>query len=133
MRVHISNDISNTRRRGLYLGRFWAVSGGKRCAKIRSTQQYRPSKIGATGCEPEACVTADFPTFRAGQNLCRNGSVSTRPPGLLRPKHIRQHFQHLERFREALKAAHPDSGGSTDEFARLQEAKRILDAHHGKA
>lgn len=35
------------------------------------------------------------------------------------------------RYREAAVSAHPDAGGSTDEFQRLQEAKRILDAHHG--
>lgn len=40
-----------------------------------------------------------------------------------------------EIFRNAYRAAaarlHPDAGGSTDEFQRLQEAKRVLDTHHG--
>lgn len=34
-------------------------------------------------------------------------------------------------YRIAAQSAHPDTGGSTEEFQRLQEAKRILDAHHG--
>lgn len=35
------------------------------------------------------------------------------------------------RYREAARGAHPDQGGSTEDFQRLQEAKRVLDAHHG--
>lgn len=34
-------------------------------------------------------------------------------------------------YRLAAKRLHPDAGGSTEAFQRLQEAKRILDAHHG--
>lgn len=33
-------------------------------------------------------------------------------------------------YREAAKMLHPDTGGSTEQFNQLQEAKRILDAHH---
>jgi hypothetical protein len=36
-------------------------------------------------------------------------------------------------YRAAAKRLHPDAGGSTEEFQRLQEAKRVLDAHHGGA
>jgi hypothetical protein len=36
-------------------------------------------------------------------------------------------------YRSATKRLHPDAGGSVDEFQRLQEAKRILEAHHGAA
>lgn len=34
-------------------------------------------------------------------------------------------------YREAAKIAHPDAGGSQQQFVRLQEAKRVLDQHHG--
>lgn len=34
-------------------------------------------------------------------------------------------------YREAARRLHPDAGGSTEDFQRLQEAKRVLDAHHG--
>lgn len=34
-------------------------------------------------------------------------------------------------YRAAAKRLHPDAGGSTEDFQRLQEAKRILDEHHG--
>jgi hypothetical protein len=34
-------------------------------------------------------------------------------------------------YRSATKRLHPDAGGSVEDFQRLQEAKRILDAHHG--
>ena len=34
-------------------------------------------------------------------------------------------------MRYAAKRCHPDTGGSEDEFKRLQEAKRVLDEHHG--
>ena len=37
-------------------------------------------------------------------------------------------------YREAVKSCHPDRpGGSTAAFQRLQQAKTILDAHHGRA
>lgn len=36
-------------------------------------------------------------------------------------------------YRIAARAAHPDTGGSTEAFQRLNEAKRIIDAHHGGA
>lgn len=35
------------------------------------------------------------------------------------------------RYREAARGAHPDAGGSTEEFQRLQLAKSILEEHHG--
>lgn len=34
-------------------------------------------------------------------------------------------------YRIAARACHPDTGGSTEQFQQLQEAKRVLDAHHG--
>lgn len=36
-----------------------------------------------------------------------------------------------EHYRAAARELHPDAGGSVAAFQRLQEAKRILDAHHG--
>ncbi|MEM6853018.1 MAG: J domain-containing protein [Planctomycetota bacterium] len=36
-------------------------------------------------------------------------------------------------YRTAAKRLHPDVGGSEADFKRLQEAKRVLDEHHGKA
>ncbi len=36
-------------------------------------------------------------------------------------------------YRLAVKQLHPDRGGDTVEFQRLQEAKRVLDAHGGAA
>jgi curved DNA-binding protein CbpA len=36
-------------------------------------------------------------------------------------------------YRRAAGELHPDAGGSTEGFQRLQEAKRIIDAHHGAA
>lgn len=36
-------------------------------------------------------------------------------------------------YRAAAQRAHPDTGGSTEEFQLVQEAKRILEAHHGVA
>jgi hypothetical protein len=35
-------------------------------------------------------------------------------------------------YRRAASRLHPDAGGTTEDFQRLQEAKRILDAHHGR-
>lgn len=35
--------------------------------------------------------------------------------------------------RRALRTVHPDAGGSAKDFHRLQEAKGVLDAHHGEA
>lgn len=34
-------------------------------------------------------------------------------------------------YRDAAKRTHPDNGGSTDDFQLVQEAKRVLEAHHG--
>lgn len=34
-------------------------------------------------------------------------------------------------YRQAATKLHPDVGGTTEEFQRLQEAKRVLDKHHG--
>lgn len=34
-------------------------------------------------------------------------------------------------YREAARRLHPDTGGSAEGFQRLQDAKRVLDAHHG--
>lgn len=34
-------------------------------------------------------------------------------------------------YKDAVRATHPDSGGSTREFQLVQEAKRVLDRHHG--
>lgn len=34
-------------------------------------------------------------------------------------------------YRNAAKKLHPDTGGDTAKFQLLQEAKRVLDAHHG--
>lgn len=36
-------------------------------------------------------------------------------------------------YRNATKRLHPDAGGDTEKFQMLQEAKRVLDAHHGGA
>lgn len=41
----------------------------------------------------------------------------------------RPHF--LLTYRLAAQRLHPDAGGSTEDFQRLQEAKRVLDTHHG--
>lgn len=38
-----------------------------------------------------------------------------------------------DRYREAALYAHPDHGGSNKDFQLLQEAKQIIDNHHGKA
>jgi len=35
-------------------------------------------------------------------------------------------------FRDAAKRVHPDAGGSTEDFQRVNEAKRVLDAHHAR-
>lgn len=34
-------------------------------------------------------------------------------------------------YREAVKKAHPDAGGSAETFQRVQEAKEVLDRYHG--
>lgn len=34
-------------------------------------------------------------------------------------------------IRDAARAVHPDAGGTTEKFQTLQEARRILEAHHG--
>lgn len=36
-----------------------------------------------------------------------------------------------EAYRAAVKRVHPDVGGTTKQFLRLQEAKRVLDTYHG--
>lgn len=36
-----------------------------------------------------------------------------------------------EAYRQAAYAAHPDRGGSTEDFQLVQEAKRVLEAHFG--
>lgn len=36
-------------------------------------------------------------------------------------------------YRRAARAAHPDTGGTDEEFQLLQEARKIIDHHHGKA
>lgn len=36
-----------------------------------------------------------------------------------------------EAYRHAAKRLHPDAGGTVEQFQRLQEAKRVLDLHHG--
>lgn len=38
--------------------------------------------------------------------------------------------EYRDRYREAAKGSHPDTGGSSPEFQLLQEAKRVLDVHH---
>lgn len=37
---------------------------------------------------------------------------------------------YADAYRHAAKKYHPDSGGRTEDFQQLQEAKRVLDAHH---
>ncbi|WP_145077096.1 J domain-containing protein [Poriferisphaera corsica] len=39
--------------------------------------------------------------------------------------------EYRKAYREVAKKVHPDVGGCADEFARLQNAKSILDEHHG--
>lgn len=34
-------------------------------------------------------------------------------------------------YRNVARALHPDTGGTTEDFQKLQEAKRVLDRHHG--
>lgn len=34
-------------------------------------------------------------------------------------------------YRHACKRYHPDAGGTAEQFSKLQEAKRVLDHHHG--
>lgn len=36
-------------------------------------------------------------------------------------------------YRAAARRLHPDTGGSHEQFTKLQDAKRLLDAHHGRA
>ena len=36
-------------------------------------------------------------------------------------------------YRNAARATHPDAGGSTRDFQLVQEARRVLEAHHGGA
>lgn len=36
-------------------------------------------------------------------------------------------------YRDAVRCTHPDRGGSADDFHRVQTAKKVLDAHHGRA
>lgn len=38
-----------------------------------------------------------------------------------------------EAYRQAANVAHPDRGGSTEDFQLVQEAKRVLEAHFGAA
>jgi hypothetical protein len=38
-----------------------------------------------------------------------------------------------EAYQRAAAKTHPDAGGSTDDFQLVQEAKRVLEAHHGGA
>jgi len=42
---------------------------------------------------------------------------------------VRTAFKHC--YRAAAKASHPDAGGSPERFQLLQQAKAVLDAHHG--
>lgn len=50
---------------------------------------------------------------------------------------VRQILKHKEHARDAYRAAaaksHPDNGGLTSDFQLVQEAKRVLEAHHGGA
>ena len=47
----------------------------------------------------------------------------------LRPSLIRNAEARANVYRRAAKRLHPDAGGDTELFRRLQEAKAVLDAH----
>jgi hypothetical protein len=89
-------------------------------------EQYVGWRALASGTEPvmtvetAARVVADF-AYRLGGGPHAYGAASR----------ILESADELKaRYREAARGVHPDSGGSTKDFQRLQEAKRILDAHH---
>lgn len=44
---------------------------------------------------------------------------------------LRDRQQYRASYIRAARAAHPDTGGTTADFQRLQAAKRLLDSHHG--
>lgn len=78
-----------------------------------------PEKTGAT-----------LTTAQAAEIIIREaGATSTRPGDLLANATSARDFIRLARNR-----AHPDrSGGAADRFAAVEEAKRVLEAHHGGA
>lgn len=65
-------------------------------------------------------------TTAAADALAKRSSVSTGP--ILESKTWAQ-----TAYRQAAARVHPDVGGSTADFQLVQEAKRVLEAHHGAA
>lgn len=84
-------------------------------------EQYAGWKaLGAGGPEPAMTVEAAARFIAAHSGAPHTGVAAD--PAVYR-----------QAYRGATKRLHPDADGSTEEFQRLQEAKRVLDAHHGGA
>ncbi len=92
-----------------------------RYGATRRNQQYTGWKALPGGSATEVAMTVDI------------ASAVVRRIGGGDPQEIRNSAaEYRTCYRRAVKACHPDTNGDeyTEDFQRLQEAKRILDKHH---
>lgn len=73
-----------------------------------------------------SATTAALSTEQAADVLSRRTGRAA--PAILTDRDVARRA-----YREAASSAHPDAGGSTSDFQLVQEAKRVLEGHHGGA
>jgi hypothetical protein len=100
---------------------------------LRKVDRYGITKRGEQYTGWKALPASTDPPFtieQAAKFLATVGSINLNDP-LQADDLIGDPIFVSSAYRTAAKRMHPDVGGSVAEFQRLQEAKRVLDAHHG--
>lgn len=73
-----------------------------------------------------ASTTTALSTEQSASVVARHTGGAWNPADVLRDREITKRA-----IRAALAKTHPDAGGATEDFQLVQEAKRVLEAHHG--
>lgn len=85
-------------------------------------EQYTGFKRLGNGAAPAAMTIEQAATF-----------IASVPGSHLASDILRERDLYRVSYRWAATKLHPDAGGDTAKFQRLQDAKRVLDLHHGLA
>lgn len=101
---------------------------------LRKVDRYGVTKRGEqyTGWKQLPPAGGSTPTMTAEvaagvmETAAQNGGLLTVADAILRDLGA-----YVRALRPAAKGTHPDSGGSVADFQLFQEAKRVLDRHHG--
>lgn len=94
---------------------------------LRAVDRYGVSSRGEQYAGWKALPASTTPAMNVEQAVAWVAGIS----GLLAAAIQRNAQAAREALRIAAMRTHPDNGGSTEEFQRVQEAKRVLSAHHG--